>query len=81
MSELQSSEDLNVCFHVDPGWREATVLQVMVLGFTQCERVEREQDLCHSVCSDLALEVTLLSFMQYSIAYKSRIYLVYKGMT
>lgn len=64
MSGLQSPEDVTMCFHVDAGWREATVLEVMVLGLPQCEWLKREQDGCHSAFHDLALEVRLLSFVQ-----------------
>lgn len=81
LRRLQSPEDMKICFHVDSGWREATVLEVTIRGLTRCEWLKREQDGCHRVFNDLALEVKFLSFVQYPVGSKNWIYLVCKGLT
>lgn len=81
-SGLQSSKNLKTrLLPPHPGWREAKFFRSWSLAFTQCEWLRRERDGWHSVFSDLPLEVTLLSFVQYSVGYKKQIYLVHKQVT
>lgn len=62
-----------MCFFVDPGWQEATVLPVILLASPSASDSREHK------AEATVLEGKLLSFVPYPIGYKNRSYLVYKG--